>query len=257
MLSTIWIALSMYSKIPVPSVKWTKEKSRYVICFFPLVGLVIGLLETVWIWACMNWQIEPEVEALVGVAIPIIVTGGIHMDGFVDTEDALHSYANPQKKLEILKDPHIGAFAIIRVILYALLCVAASISLCYGQMDWKAEAWLVTLIVTFCRVLSGVAVVTFPCAKREGTLYQFSGEGVKHAVRFIMHVEMVLLMIGLVWRLGIMGGAVILANLLFFVYYRLMSKKEFLGITGDLAGWYLCNAELLSLGVAAVVQILS
>ncbi|MCD8323673.1 MAG: adenosylcobinamide-GDP ribazoletransferase, partial [Clostridiales bacterium] len=42
------VAFSMYSKIPVPQIKWTKENMRYALCFFPLVGVVTGAL--VWLW---------------------------------------------------------------------------------------------------------------------------------------------------------------------------------------------------------------
>ena len=54
--------------------------------------------------------------AFVGLAIILLVTGGIHMDGYMDTMDALHSYGSREKKLEILKDSHIGAFAVIMTV---------------------------------------------------------------------------------------------------------------------------------------------
>ena len=54
-------------------------------------------------------------------ALPVLVSGGIHTDGFIDTVDALSSYGDKEKKLEILKDPHTGAFAIIGAIMYYLL----------------------------------------------------------------------------------------------------------------------------------------
>lgn len=44
--------------------------------------------------------------------MPLLVTGGIHIDGFSDTMDALSSHAERQKKLEIMDDPHIGAFGV-------------------------------------------------------------------------------------------------------------------------------------------------
>ena len=65
-----------------------------------------------------NLALEKMCFAFVGLAIILLVTGGIHMDGYMDTMDALHSYGNREKKLEILKDSHIGAFAVIMTVLY-------------------------------------------------------------------------------------------------------------------------------------------
>ena len=117
------IAAAMYSRFPVPSVEWTKERMRYVFCFFPLVGVLCGV--GMWLWLLLaKWLgFSAETVGLIGTAIPILITGGIHMDGFLDTVDALSSYGDREKKLEILKDPHTGAFAIIGCGVY-LLCYA-------------------------------------------------------------------------------------------------------------------------------------
>lgn len=56
---------------------------------------------------------------------PLIITGGFHVDGFMDTMDALHSYQPRERKLEILKDSHIGAFSVIKLAEFGLIYVAA------------------------------------------------------------------------------------------------------------------------------------
>ena len=53
--------------------------------------------------------------------MPVIITGGIHLDGFVDTMDAINSYQPIERKLEILKDSHIGAFALISCVTYFII----------------------------------------------------------------------------------------------------------------------------------------
>ena len=57
--------------------------------------------------------------------IPILITGGFHIDGFMDTQDAINSYKPREKKLEILKDPHIGAFAVISLLAYSIFWAGA------------------------------------------------------------------------------------------------------------------------------------
>ena len=60
-----------------------------------------------------------------GVVLPVLLNGGIHMDGFLDVTDAKSSYGDREKKLEILKDPHTGAFAIIGGCVYFLIYYGA------------------------------------------------------------------------------------------------------------------------------------
>ena len=117
------IACSMYSKLPVPQSDWTEENMRYVMCFFPWIGAVIGLFFAgvwnvkEWLASCGIYYHELFYAAILTV-LPIFVTGGIHMDGFLDTCDALSSWQEKERRLEILKDSHAGAFAILSCAVY-------------------------------------------------------------------------------------------------------------------------------------------
>lgn len=112
-IKSICVAFSMYSKIPMPRVEWNEKNMKYAMCFFPLVGAVIGGLMLLVRFLCGRFGFNTSVYAVVMTALPVLVSGGIHTDGFIDTADALSSYGDKEKKLEILKDPHTGAFAII------------------------------------------------------------------------------------------------------------------------------------------------
>ena len=159
-LCSLAVAFSMYSKIPMPRVEWTKERMEYAMCFFPLIGLVVGAAYWLFGTACGALGLgETVFYAGAGTLIPLAVTGGIHMDGYLDTCDALCSYGSREKRLEILKDPHTGAFAVIRCGMY-LLGFAAVFSLLPPERLGMAAG-----IFTLSRALSGFAVVSFPKAK--------------------------------------------------------------------------------------------
>ena len=121
---SLFIAFSTYSRIPVPQVAWTDENRKYSMCFFPLIGAVIGLLLWGWLALCDVLGFGALLRGAVGALLPILVTGGIHMDGFMDTSDALASWQSPEKRLEILKDSHVGAFAVLGCAGYLLLDAA-------------------------------------------------------------------------------------------------------------------------------------
>lgn len=115
------IAFSMYSKIPMPQFAWKDEEMKYMLCFFPWVGAVIGGCVYLWQIVCEKFAVGMVCYTLIGMAIPLMITGGFHVDGFMDTMDAFHSYQEKEQKLNILKDSHIGAFAVITLGIYGLV----------------------------------------------------------------------------------------------------------------------------------------
>ena len=122
-----WLAVtfSLYSKIPMPRFEWKDDDMAHSLTFFPFVGAVIGAV------ICLLNCISPfntlpvAVRIILSILVPLIITGGFHVDGFMDTEDAMNSYAPKEKKLEILKDAHIGAFAVISLVKWLLTYSAA------------------------------------------------------------------------------------------------------------------------------------
>ena len=238
-LRTIAVAFSMFSCIPVPAVPWDKENLRYALCAFPLVGAVIGLACWGWAVLCGVLSVPAFLRAAGFCAIPILLTGGIHMDGFCDTWDARSSHGSVERKQEILKDPQIGSFAVIHLCLYFLVLFAL----------WSALPVYppVVVLLSFCfsRTLSGLAVAAFPLAKDTGLAHTFASAADKRRVTAILTVLSValVLVMGFVGN-GLTGWLAASASLLAFVYYRRMSVREFGGISGDLAGWFLQTAEL-------------
>ncbi len=98
----------------MPVVKLDSDDMKYVMMFFPLIGAVIGVLEFGLYILCNIYSLPIFVRTLLVMVIPIIITGGIHLDGLMDTMDAFNSYGDREKKLAIMKDPHTGANADIK-----------------------------------------------------------------------------------------------------------------------------------------------
>ena len=85
MLKSLIIALAMYSKLPVPNIDWDEKNMRYAMCFFPVVFGAGQLI-------LRYTECGKLFFAAVMTMIPVAVTGGIHLDGFADTIDAVSSY---------------------------------------------------------------------------------------------------------------------------------------------------------------------
>lgn len=244
------IAFSMYSKIPMPQFEWKDEDMKYMLCFFPWIGAVIGGCIYLWGMICEKYEISLLCYTLIGTAIPLLITGGFHADGFMDTMDAFCSYQLREKKLEILKDSHIGAFAVIGLIVYGLLYMAA-----FSEIQDKNLLQIVCAGFFLSRCLSGISVVSFPSAKKEGLLYSFASKAGKNTVKIVLCLQGALSVLFMLWR-SLTGGMIVAAAALgVFVYYGYRSKKELGGITGDTAGYFVLLCECGMLAAAAVINV--
>lgn len=237
-INSFFIALSMYSRIPVPRVDWKKENMRYAMCFFPMIGVAIGAVMYLAGWLLDKVAVGTMFRGVVFTLIPIIITGGIHMDGFMDTMDALGSWGDREKKLEILKDSHAGAFAILGMGCYLMWSVAVWNELPAEVLGVCGVSFVLS------RALSGFSVVTFPAARNSGLLKMFQDGAQKKVVRITMclYVAAAVIMMA-VMDARAMTGAVAGA-MIAFLYYVVVSRKQFGGVTGDLAGFFLETAEL-------------
>lgn len=241
------IAFSMYSRFPVPRTEWTKTGMKYAICFFPLVGVAVGLCVVLSALLARRLCLGSTAFAGMGTALPLLLTGGIHMDGFLDTVDARSSRLPRERKLEILKDPHTGAFAIIGCGVYLLLYGSA-----FGELGPVAFPAILSVYV-MPRALSGWSLVRFPKARREGLASTFARQASDRVVEWSMAVWFLLAAGFLAVTVGpAAGGCVTAAALAAFWWYHQVAVKEFGGITGDLAGYFLQLAELGMVAVLAV-----
>lgn len=239
----------MYSKIPVPQFPWEEEDMKYIFCFFPWVGAVVGGCVYFWDGFCGRTGVGELCRAAVGAAVPLIITGGIHLDGFMDTMDALHSYSPRERKLEILKDSHIGAFAVIMLVAYGAVFFGAFSELKGVLLQIMCGGFFLS------RCLCGISVVSFPLAKKDGMLFQFADSSQKNIVKGSLYLQGMACVGWMLWLSVPAGLSVSAAAVLVLVYYYYRSKKEFGGVSGDTSGYFVVLCEGCMAVAAAVAQI--
>lgn len=242
------VAFGMYSALPLPQVEWKKHTMRYALGFLPLIGIIVGLAEVGWLYLARWIGLTGVLYAAGAVAIPIVLTGGIHLDGFTDTCDALCSYGDREKRLEILKDPHIGAFGVMWLIV--LLLVQFGL---FAQL-YEQPKFAVLLLAGYAlaRAFGGNMIVTQKCAKDSGLAHLFAENTDKKQVSYIM-AGWIAACVFLLLRLGgLFGLLAFLLVLLYFVYHVRKCYKVFGGITGDLCGMCITVCETLTLLMAVI-----
>lgn len=250
-LKSFIIAFSIYSKIPVPQFEWKEEDMKYMLCFFPWIGAVIGGCVYFWTYLCGIFNVGTMCHTLIGVAIPLMITGGFHVDGFMDTMDAFHSYQTKEKKLEILKDSHIGAFAVIMLALYGMVYIGA-----FSEITDKSLLRIVCGGFFLARCFSGISVVSFPSAKKDGMLYFFASSSQKMIVKWMLYLQSIVCIGFMLWQSIFAGVVVVIAAFWAFAYYYYRAKKELGGITGDTAGYCVLICEASMMIVAAVMNVM-
>ena len=244
-------SLAMFSRVPIPrSLNLTEDDMRYILAAFPLVGVLIGAVAFAWWWLCGLFGFSEFLRAVGFTCVPFLVAGAIHMDGFVDVCDAVSSHAEPEKKREILADPHVGAFSIICTVLYLLIYCAV-----IYELDITASTvGLFACIYVLERALSGMSALMFPKSSDKGMLAAFNREASERASMVVLSIicaACVVCMALIDWVAAIL---VVIAAAIALAYLYVTARKQFGGMSGDLSGFFLQIAELAMMVAVLIAE---
>jgi adenosylcobinamide-GDP ribazoletransferase len=247
----------MFTRIPMGKPEWNERAQRYILCFYPLVGIVVGAITAAWFWLATDIALPNTLRALGLTLIPLAVTGGIHLDGLADTCDALASNAEPERRRAILKDPHAGAFAVIGVVVYLLSYFALTLTLTQLPVGGLPVAIYVGLSHVFSR--SGVAA-TMVLAKPsgEGLGMSFHDSASRATAPIMVAVAVIAVAGAVVLSAGniVLAAAILMPLLVSAIVHTfaiLTAHRKFGGYSGDLAGYQLCLAEIAYLATLVLL----
>ena len=244
-LRNIAVSFSLYSRIPMPQFVWEEEDMKHILLFLPWVGGLIGLFSAL----VFFFLPLPHRFFYIGIfsLLPLFVTGGFHLDGFMDVEDALHSYQPREKKLLILKDPHIGAFSVIGLMTYLMAWGTAMSYLFYGQTILSGEKILLYCLIFFtARCACALTCLILDTAKKEGMLTMERGKKERSDI-LLSALQLVLALGCAAWLNPCTALAFLGVTGIFTLYYYRLCRKNFGGVTGDTAGYYIVMLELFLL----------
>lgn len=237
---------STYSRIPMPVVDLDSDDMKYALVFLPVIGAVIGIIEYC-IYIVAGLFVLPKMfRVLIMAVIPLIITGGIHIDGYMDTVDAFSSYSDREKKLAIMKDPHTGAFAVIYFAIYGLIFLAFS----YLINDRSILSFCYSFVVA--RALSGIAAVTIKSAKSSGMLHDVKKNTSKNIVIISLFVILFIVFLTVLYSNVYVVILWLVSSVIIYFWYKRKMIKELDGITGDTSGYFMCIMELVLIVISSV-----
>ena len=232
------IALTFLTRLPLPApkVEITSEEFSRSYRYYPLVGLVIGLL--LWLLAkTLSPYFPPLALGALLLVAELMLTGGLHLDGFMDSMDGLLSARTPERILEIMKDSRIGAHACMALVGLLLLKFTLLASLSPAQFP------ILLVMPMLSRWVFQIGVVGFPYARAQGL-----GKGIHETTHWIPFLFSGLFVLSASFYLASFAGIVTFGICIITVTLLATRISSLLGgLTGDLYGAFIEISEVVCL----------
>jgi len=225
---------------------WTEQSFGESVKYFPAVGAVLGLI-CAGVVGVVNHLCLPMFTGAIGFTLLIILTGGIHCDGLMDSADGLFSGREREKILDIMKDSRAGSFGVVSMILVAALEVSTLTELARLSTWWLCTAIYSAPIIA--RLMMVITIGAFPYARATGMGKAFADFTTRRTI-FIAAVETILFLAPLTFISEIFflsALTAIMIALLVAWKFATFATKKIGGVTGDIYGAVTMLAELFVL----------
>ena len=233
---------SMFCAIPAPQA-WDEKAKDKMLLFLPIVGLEIGALWAALAWLCRLLNLPALVAGLVLCAYPFLITGFIHLDGFMDVTDAVKSWRDLERRREILKDSHVGSFAVIGIVLLAIAQFTF-----FSSAPAEANSLILIFIPAVSRCCSSLAVTGL----KPMSTSQYADQKKPKS-----HIVALSIMLCIFLAAGFLlcgkYGFALVGCLAGYGLALLRAYRSLDGMNGDIAGFALTVSELCAVVVYALI----
>ncbi|MFC1913669.1 adenosylcobinamide-GDP ribazoletransferase [Chloroflexota bacterium] len=234
-------ALRFLTSIPLPLKREpSPEELGRSVPYFPLVGLIIGL-----ILAGLNWLLRlvlpPMVVDALIIAALVIITGALHLDGFADTCDGIAGHKDVEDRWRVMRDSRAGAFGIVGIVMLLLVKYVSLSSI--PETVMMATLLFMPMASRWAMVY---AIFVYPYARPSGLGKVFK-QGTRWAGFTVATIIIVVVAVVLIPLFGLSGIVVILGVWVITAIFAAYLKSKFSGLTGDTYGAINEVAEVFAL----------
>jgi adenosylcobinamide-GDP ribazoletransferase len=227
------LSMQLLTTIPIKKqVPWNERTARMAIFSFPLVGAVIGALLMAQMYILLQTNVSPLFLALYTLFFTTIMSGGLHVDGWMDMSDAICSHREREKKLEILKDSRVGAFAVLSLFFLFMFRFVFLYELLQNKELFQLVFFL--FLPVLARGMMVLLLISTPSATPTGMAVSFK-QHIRRRDTWLVVCLLLLVTVGFFWLLPLVLILVV-ASIFFFFAFRHMCMKQFNGVTGDMLG---------------------
>ncbi|MCR5833685.1 MAG: adenosylcobinamide-GDP ribazoletransferase [Selenomonadaceae bacterium] len=238
-MNSFLIGLQFLTRIfVVKQTVWTEKSFGESVRYFPLIGAVLGIISAAIVGALniFTGGSLPLFTGVIAFVSLIILTGGMHCDGLMDSVDGLFSGREGEKILQIMKDSRAGSFGVVAMILVAALEISSLAELA------RLSTWQLIAAIYSAPIIGRMMMVTtiglFPYARPEGMGKAFAEYTTRRTIFFAV-IETILLLLPLIILGGqflICAGLATLTALLITWRFAMLAKEKIGGVTGDIYG---------------------
>jgi adenosylcobinamide-GDP ribazoletransferase len=232
----------MFCSIPAPQI-WDEKAKDKMLLFLPIVGMEIGAIWAVLAWVCNFLNLPALVTGLILCAYPYIVTGFIHLDGYMDVTDAVKSWRDLERRREILKDSHVGSFAVIGIVLLMIAQFAF-----FASVPSDANFLILIVVPAVSRCCSSLAVTGL----KPMSTSQYADQKKPRSHIVVLTVMLVVFLAAGFLLCGRYGFALI-GGLVGYGLALRRGYKSLEGMNGDISGYALTIGELCAVAVYALI----
>ena len=238
LLPDLWSAFALLSRLPVPEHRPTGAASAWT---WPLVGAALGALGAVTGALALALGLTPGVAAVLVLATGAMLTGGLHEDGLSDTADGLFGGWTRARRLEIMKDPRVGSYGVLALMLVTLARWSA-----LAAILAEGSPWALIAVGALSRAPMAAIMAALPNAR---------GSGLAHATgRPTSGIALIGAALAVAITTLLVGWAalpMLLAVGLVTLWLARLARVRIGGQTGDILGAAQQLAEAAALAVLA------
>ena len=223
---------------------WTAEDFGRSTRFFPLVGLVLGICYALAAWILVSVLGMRVLTAALLLILPLLLTGGLHADGFMDTADGVFSGRERERKLEIMKDSRVGSFGVVAFVLLMFLQFALLLDM---SPPLLVSVFFVMPIIG--RMAMVLAVSCFPYARADGMGKTFADMADRGTVAIAAVTTSVLVI-----PIGLLATLALVIGIVFALLFCRWMTAILGGVTGDVYGAATVLTETIVLAVFSLAS---
>lgn len=255
LVTAFFMAWGNFLKIPCPVKKWDSKLNKMMLAFLPSIGALVGIILALAVALMVMvapWIPSVSIRALVVFLVPMICCGFIHLDGFMDVNDAVLSRRDLAERQRILKDSATGAFAVITLVILMIAFFVGVVSLI--EAGPKLPIGAVLLIPIISRTWSGFDVLV---KKKIGVSQYAANEkatGKEKAVfliQWLIYVGASIAICHSLWYVAVLVGAI---EHLALLACGAFARKQLGGMNGDIAGYEIVMAECVGVFALGVIM---
>lgn len=240
------INVQFFTAIPITlELPMDKEHLRKAVQAFPLLGLLQGIIYTSLFYVFFEFTpFSHLASAFLLWLATILLTGGIHLDGWMDASDAYFSFQEREKRLVIMKDPRMGAFGVLSII---ILLSCRFLFIYESTLKVESLTYIFIAVIPFLsKSVMGVVLLTVKSAKSEGLGALFQRAATPRVLWiYSVYIVVLFILVSLFTNEFLKVGVLILVAAGCYLFCRRKAVKWFGGITGDVLGASVEGTELL------------